>query len=338
MRYLQYLPILALFMFTACSGEGVEFEHFLDREVQTVSERIVTELPSAEAILNFTDYDIYSPGTLNHNGTHLFLRNFGTLSIASVSKEKFEHPEVIEFSEGQGPGEVLSMSSITVSDDRLVIGDNMQRRILLADTDGRHLGELTPEFSPDNLIMLQDDLLLNYNAHQQDHLFTFNDMDADSTWGFEEIAFGFSEMMKYVGYLYNDGDNIFYAGYSEPILRKYSTDGTLYFSRATIDNYDTDGFYVERAMGENRMVGYSEDAKHSSMDAAYYNGTLLVIPFHNGNEELKYIDLYDASNGDYLETLSLEYQPHKMAIDDEYLYILARYGDDNLLLRYSNPI
>ncbi len=338
MRYLQYLPILVLFMFTACSEEGAEFEHFLDRDVQSAGERSITALPNPERVLNFTEYEIYSPGTLNQNRTHLFFIDFGTLSIARVSKEEFGSPDVIAFSEGQGPGELLSMQSLAVSDDRLVIGDPRQRRILLADTDGRHLGDLTPEFSPDNLLLMQDDLLLNYNAHQQDHLFTLYDLEADSVWGFEEITFGFSEIMKYPGYLYTRGNEIFYAGYSEPLIRKYLTDGTLIFSRSTVDNYDTDGFYEERTMGENRMVGFSEDAMFSSMDATYYNGTLLVIPSHNGNEEVKYIDLYDALNGDYLESLSLEYFPRKMAVDNEYLYILARDGDDNLLLRYSNPI
>jgi hypothetical protein len=338
MRYLQYLPILVLLMFVACSEEVVEFEHFFDRDAQTVSERTVTALPSAEAVLNFTDYEIYSPGTLNHNSTHLFLIDFGTLSIATVSKEMFENPDVIEFSEGRGPGELLSMQSLAVSDDRLMIGDPRQMRIVETDTDGLHLQDVTPEFSPDNLFYMGDRQLLNYNAHQQDHLFTLFDMDADSTWGFEEITFGFSEVMKYPGYLYNDGENIFYAGYSEPILRKYTTDGTLFFSRSTVDNYDTENNYIERTMGENRMVGLSEDAKVSSMDVAYYDGTLLVIPFHHGDEDVKYIDLYDASTGDYLKTLSAEYHPRKLSINDEYLYILAGDDGDHLLLRYSNPL
>jgi hypothetical protein len=61
---------------------------------------------------------------------------------------------------------------------------------------------------------------LNYAAHQQDHLFVMYEAESDSTNGFEEITFGFDELMKYPGYLPADQNHIFYAGYSEPLLRK----------------------------------------------------------------------------------------------------------------------
>lgn len=327
-----------IFLF-GCAGEKtVEYDHFLDRSEQEVSERTVTPLSEPDALLNFSDYEIYSPGTLTQNSTHLFLIDFGSMAIVKVSKEEFENPEKLVFSEGSGPGELQSMQSLAVNDQQIYIGDPRQLRIVEADLDGRYIQDLNVEFSPGNLFVLDDNRLLNYNVHQQDHLFLTYYTEADTANGFEPIDFDFDEVMKYAGYLDAGGASIFYAGYSEPLLRKYSVDGDLLFSRATIDNYDTSDHYESRTMGETRIATFSDDALHSSMDVACYGEHLLVIPFHNGNSEIKYVDLYSASDGSYMETLSADLHPRKIAIDSDYLYVLARDGDDNVLHRYRNPV
>lgn len=336
MKLLRNLFLLTLL--TGCSEPKVEFEHFLDRDIQKETERTITPLPEPDGVLNFTDYEIYSPGRLSQNSSDLYLINFGTLSILKISKERFQQPEVFTFSEGSGPGELRGLQSLTVSEDQLFIGDPRQTRLLITDTDGNYIRDLNTEFSPTNLLYLDENLLLNYNVHRQDFLFTFYDITTDTTSGFEEITFGFSETMKYPGYLDAGNSSIFFAGYSEPLLRKYSTDGTLHFSRSTIDNYNTENQYVERTMGETRVAGFSDNARYSSMDVEYFGDKLFVVPNHNDADHVKYIDLYDASNGDYLETLSLNYHPREIAVDDEQLYVLVRDGDDNLLLKFENPL
>lgn len=336
MKFLRNLLVLSLL--TGCSEPGVEFEHFLDREIQQETERTITPLSEPDAVLNFTDYEIYSPGTLSHNSSDLYSINYGTLSILKISKERFQQPEVFTFSEGSGPGELRGIQSLTISEDQLFIGDPRQTRLLITDTDGNYIRDLNTEFSPNNLLYLDDNLLLNYNTHQQDFLFTLYNITTETTSGFEEITFDFSETMKYPGYLDASNSSIFFAGYSEPLLRKYSTDGTLHFSRSTIDNYDTENQYVERTIGENRVVGFSDNARYSSMDIVHYRDKFFVVPNHNGAEDVKYIDLYDTSNGDYLETLSLNYHPREIAVDNKHLYVLVRDEDDNLLLKFENPL
>lgn len=337
---MKLLPILILLLLLAgCSAEKTEeFDNFLDKKPQSVSERVISPLPEPDAVLNFTDFEVYSPGALEQNSTHLFSIDFGTLSIAKVSKESFSTPEVLSYSEGSGPGELQAMRSIAVSDDRIYAGDPRQLRLTVTDTDGNLIKDINTSFSPNNLYYIDDSTLLNYNAHQQDHLFTLYNISDDNTGGFEEITFGFDEVMKYSGYLSVDAEYIFFAGYSEPLLRKYSQDGKLLFSRSTIDNYDTSDHYITRTMGEYRAAGFSDDAKYSSLAAARLYNRFLVIPHHNGQEEFKYIDVYDAEDGSYLKTFSVDYYPRNIILDDDYLYLLARDGDDRLLLRYQNSL
>lgn len=330
--------LILLIVLLGCSVEkAVEFDNFLDKEDQTVSERTITQLPEPVAVLNFTDFEIYSPGTLEQNSTHLFLIDYGTLSIARVSKADFSTPVVVAFSEGSGPGELQGMRSIAVSNDKIYLGDPRQLRIVVTDTAGNSIRDINTTFSPNDLHYLDDNTLLNYSAHQQDHLFTLYNIPQDSTDGFEEITFGFDEIMKYPGYLSAESEYIFFAGYSEPLMRKYRRDGTLLFSRSTIDNYDTSDQYFTRTMGENRVTGYSDDAKYSSLASAHYDDKFLVIPHHNGRQGFKNIDVYDSADGSYLETLSVDHYPRKIVLDDDYLYLLARDEEDNFLLRYRNP-
>jgi len=286
MKKLLLLPFL--FYMIGCAGERTaEFEYFLDREPQERTERAITSLPSPESALNFSDYEIYSPGTLAHNSTHLFLIDFGTTSIAKVSKQEFGNPERITFSEGSGPGEVQVIQSLAVSDERLYVGDPRQMRIVETIPDGSAERDISTEFSPNNLLLINEGQLLNYNAAQQGHLFTFYHIEPDTTSGFEEINFDFDEIMKYAGYISGDESNVYFAGYSEPLLRKYTTDGELIFSRSTIDNFDTSDFYEVRTQGDMRMAGFSDDALFSSMDVAHYEGYLIVIPSRNNNESAK---------------------------------------------------
>lgn len=336
MKYLYFS--VTLILIAACSEPAVEFEHFLDKEPQAVTERSISSLGEPDAILNFSDHEIYSAGTLEQNETQLFSINYGTFSIARMDKEDFSNLQLLSFSEGSGPGELQALQSIAVSNERVYAGDPRQLRIVITDVNGSYIEDLNTSFSPNGLFSIGENRLLNNAAHQQDHLFVMYDVERDSTNGFEEITFGFDDVMKYPGYLSADQDYIFYAGYSEPLLRKYSTDGTLLFSRATIDNYDTSDQYVARTMGENRVVGFSDDAKYSSLDVAHHGDKFLVIPHHNGEAGFKYLDVYDASDGNYIETFLVDYNPRKIVLDDEYLYLLATDGEDNFLLRYQNSL
>lgn len=336
MKKFLLLPLLLLMI--GCSGEtATDFEFFLDREPQERTERTVSSLPAPESILNFSDYEIYSPGTLAQNSTHLYLIDFGTFTIAKVSKQAFSNPEKLAFSEGSGPGEVQVIQSLAVSDDKLYLGDPRQMRIVETKPDGSPERDISTEFSPNNLLLINENQLLNFNAHQQGHFFTFYHVEPDTASGFEEIDFDFDEIMKYAGYISADESSVYFAGYSEPLLRKYTIDGELLFSRSTIDNFDTANFYEVRTQGDMRMAGFSDEALFSSMDVIHYEGYLMVIPARNGNEDANFLDVYDASDGEYLETYSINHQPRKAAIDGQYLYLLVRDGDDNLLKKYSNP-
>lgn len=337
MRYTWVL--ICLLTISGCSAETtMEFEHFLDRLEQTATERNNTAMSEPNTRLNLADFNIYSAGHLVQNRTHLFFVDFGNLSVVKISKSGFQEPVLFTFNNSSGPGELQAIRSVAVAENELLIGDPRQLRIVLTDIQGHYIRDIHTDFSPDNLFYLGGNRILNFNAHQQDHLFTVCNVEADTATGFEEITFDFEDSMKYPGYLSVDNEHIFYAGYSEPILKKYTTEGELIFSRAIINNFDTADQYVYRTMGERRMVGFSEDALYSSMDIAHFGSCFIVIPHHHGNEEATYLDMYDASDGSYKETLSIHQRPPSIAVDDDHLYLLVQHEDDMILERYPNPL
>lgn len=90
-------------------------------------------------------------------------------------------------------------------------------------------------------------------------------------------------------------------------------------------------------MGDNRIVTFSEDALFSSMDLSQKGDYLYVIPYHNGNDDHNFIDVYSSEDGRYVKSFSLEYYPRKLTADDDFIYLLARDGEDNLLVKYRYP-
>jgi hypothetical protein len=333
----KILIAFILIWLVSCSEELPEFQNFLDGEPQDLAERVVSPMGNPVDILNFSEFDIYSPGTLEQNSTDLFLIDYGSYSIIKLAKDNLSQPENIQFREGSGPGELQSLQSLAAGENQLYAGDPRQLRIVVTDTDGKYIRDIETHFFPDNLIYVDEGLLLNYNAHQQDDLFTLYDIDGDTTSGFEEIEFGFSEVMKYPGYISADESYVYFSGYSEPLLRKYTMNGELQFSKKTIDNFDTSTNYEERTMGDNRMVTFSDDALFSSMDVSRQGEYLYVIPYHNGNRGHKYIDLYSAETGMYVKTYTLENYPRKIVTDENFLYVLERDREDNFLVKYRYP-
>jgi hypothetical protein len=331
------LVICVLLIIAGCSDKRPEFQNFLDRDVQSRTERDISTLGNPVETLNFSDANIYSPGSLEHNSTHLFLINFGTFSIVKVPKNRFERSEVISFVEGSGPGELQSLQSLAVGENQLYAADPRQQRVVVTDLDGSYIRDIDVNFSPDNLTYVEEDLLLNYNMHQQDYLFTYYDIAADSVSGFEEIDFGFNDTMRYPGYIFVNESSVFFAGFSEPILRKYSRDGELHFSKATVDNFDTSNQYEERTVGDNKIVTFSEDALYSSMDLSQKGSYIYVIPNHNGDSDHKFIDLYSSDDGRYMTTFTVDHYPQNIVLGDDFIYLLARDGDDNLLMTYNYP-
>ncbi len=329
--------IFFLFILISCSSNNSEriYNGFFDHDKQPGSERTFRDGPEPYHVLNFSEMELFRPGNLEHNDTHLFLTDFAEQAVIKVSKKNPQDVQVFRLSEGKGPGEVLSVQGFAVNNERIVVGDQSNKRYVVLDTDGNHLQDVPVKFNPTNIRLTDDNRVTSFSPIQQPFLFMIYSPEGDSLGGFGPPEPGIESSMKYTGYFrYADG-NIFVAGYSESLIRKYNMDGDILFSRSTIDDYDTTGNYENRSTDQFRAFGFSDDALFSTRQLAVYGNLLYLIPHHNGDSSRKFIDLYNAENGTYKESLRLDVFARDLAADEQHLYILANVDDEATLRFYS---
>lgn len=101
------------------------------------------------------------------------------------------------------------------------------------------------------------------------------------------------------GWLACDAENIFWAGYSEPLLAGYDVSGQSMFSRHTVDFFDVTGnyaFYPER-QGDNFWL--SPGAIFAASSLALRDDQLWALVHPNGEDRFSLIDVYATSDGSY---------------------------------------
>jgi len=329
--------ILFAIIFISCgSDKSVRlYTDFFDHDKQPVSERTFRDGSEPYHILNFSEMELFRPGNLDQNGTHLFLTDLADKAVIKVSKKNPADVQVFRLKEGKGPGEVLSVQGFAVNNEKIVIGDQSNKRLVIMNTDGSHTADVPVRFNPTNIKLTNDNRIISFNPIQQPHLIMVYNSEGDSLKAFGPEKPGIESSMKYSGYFRYAEESIYFTGYSESIIRKYNTDGDVQFSRSTIDNYDTSNNYENRSTGQFRAFGFSDDAVFSSRQLAVYDDLLFLIPHHNGDSTRKFIDIYNAENGAYKESIRLDVFARDLAVDEQHLYLLAADGDDITLRFYS---
>jgi len=153
------------------------------------------------------------------------------------------------------------------------------------------------------------------------------------------------EILAYNGSITYNNQSLYFAGYSEPLIRRYDLSGEepeLVFSRAVIDDYNSENNYrkMERTAGGSRFWMFTQDAKFSSEDIAVDDNYLYSVRHHNDEEGYKYLDIYDVEDGSYRGSFSLLHYPSEIAVDEDYIYTLESEGNDPIrkyLIKYEKP-
>lgn len=143
--------------------------------------------------------------------------------------------------------------------------------------------------------------------------------------------------MVYEGFINTQNDNIFYAGFSEPLLKKYASDGKLAYSVATIDNFNTEANYMKSDGGA--MMGYTPAAQFSTRSFNIYQSYWIVVSYKNGDQISTNLDIYNEHNGHYIGTLEgLKPRTKDLQVDDKFIYAVSTNGRKFMLTRYKNDI
>lgn len=340
MKYLSRfgrIIFVSLFIFMSCQDKEKK-KNFLSKEVQKIDQRTVKGSLTAVDSVNLSKFNIYAAYSIKMNQPHLFVKDSEDFKVVAISKDDFENHYTIDIKEGRGPQEILHFQSFDVKDSSMVILDENYSKILtfkLPDI-------ITNEFSLQETtahrirILNSKSYILFTPIIGSKYLFNLMNINNKTLQRFENLPPQYNPMV-YEGLINTQNNNIYYAGFSEPLLKKYSSEGELVYSVATIDNFNTEANYIKTDGGS--MMGYTPAAQFSTEGFIIYQSYWIVIPYKDGDQISTHLDIYNEHNGHYIGTLNgLKPGTKELQADNKYIYAVSTNGKKFMLTRYKNDI
>ncbi|NBB99263.1 MAG: hypothetical protein GVY15_00145 [Bacteroidetes bacterium] len=328
-------------LLSACGEKEIETEEdFFARTPQELTERVVsTHISMIDSVDIFTAYDLGSMFTFTAMGDTLYIPAGADVGVVRASGKEPTVYDVLPLRRGEGPGEVENTQDMDRKGSRLVVSDTRQGKIVVLQTDGTVEKEIrTNELSPHKISLFDPNQAVILSPISHDNVLHVISIEE----GYRR-SFGPSgtphNPLRYAGQIQSDGKHIFYAGLSEPILKKYTIDGELIYSRATIDNYDTGGNYITSEDSEYAMFRYTDWAVYSAYQFALTDRYLVInpVPSEDFPDTHQILDLYHKEDGEYSHSIGLDRNLRGVAVGEDYLY--GRYITEDrayYLVRYPN--
>ena len=246
--------------------------------------------------------------------------------ILVIDKEDFGTHRFIGHGRGEGPGEVAAFRGYGVSDQHLVLANRTHSvsRFTLA---GKFVAEHPVDQYITRLAVTEDGKALTFDNASSDNLILVSDVDGTVMHRIGKVQNtenqGLAWPLRYSGFLEYHNGHIYYAGYSESVIKKYTLDGTLLFSVSTIDNHPGEINYVETVGETSRVMSFSPHALYASLNIQVYGEYCLVQPESDDDGvTLRYLDVYDAATGEYIKSYGVTRPSMDFAVDDDHLVML----------------
>jgi len=344
----KFVFIIIVFLIS-CSSQDKSVD-FFKKEIQNKDQRTIKGSLTAVDSIKLSTLDIYNVYWLRMNENHLFISGGKQFNI--VNKKNFNEHYTINFAEGRGPDEVIGVNTLDVKDSLVALGDVNQRKVLIGKIPEIFKREiiwkknlvLDTKAAPNRISIIDPDTYLVFSRESSSE-FSFNIIDKKGVRinGFEKLPsthdlHDILLSLKYQGYTMVHGNNIYYAGYAEPILKKYNLKGEMAYSVSTIDNYNTEANYMSSVGKQQSVYGYAPGTLFSTRDFDIHKNYWLVIPDSNGKDNFAYIDIYDEEHGVYIGSFTLTNIPKFMRSDDRFIYVIETIQDELYLNVYKNDI
>lgn len=297
---------------------------FLSKREQVKKERNVTARMQAIDSLNLSDYEAFQGSLVRVDDHRIYVSDSDLGMVVAINKRNPTSYHLIGNGKGQGPGEVSGFSDFAVDEQHIVIASS--NRVITWSKSGALVQDMRVDFRVRRLRPLAAYRFLIYTPSTVDHLFNIVDGQGKVVRSFEKAVDDGFMGLKYEGEIDVDAGHVYYAGYSESLIKKYRLDGDLVYSFATIDNHPSEFNYTTSVAGGDFVsMGYSPTAMFATLGIAVYGDYLLVHPAPGMNQDVPdplAFDVYDASDGQYLETYNLSGFPHSFAVDDDHIYTI----------------
>lgn len=254
------LSFCIFFLFLSCKKEK---KKFTSKNPQSIESRTIKDTLTTVDSLNLSTLQLYDVRNIRLNTRRLFIS--GEKKIVAITKDNFADYKTFHIDKGKGPQEILQLQSFDVSDSLLVVLDERQSKVLTYESNGEFIEEYTfIKLMPHRISIINSNSYVLFSPMiGMKYIFNVINVNKGTVHRFENIPSKHNPMV-YEGIIEIQNSNLYYAGYSEPLLKKYSSKGELVYSVATIDNFNTEANYL-RSEGK-AMLGYTPGAQFSTVD------------------------------------------------------------------------
>lgn len=318
--------------------EGITFQH---KVLQETTKRSVDSL-NVLAILNLEDLGILSASSLDISGSKIYISSINTSQIHVLDvQDEYKLENTISFTKGRGPGEIERLQEFAITENKIIIIDSNQQKKAEYNLDGAFINEVRIEKLSLNRLGLKDENnLVIVSMFSNDYVFHKFDYTTNEITSFQPKIPGAS-FLTYTGLVKYIGDYIYFAGVSEPIIKKYNAKtGELIYSREVIDGYESSVNYITSASGDFNMAGYASGALFTTEGLDVYGDFIFNSRSHNQESGYKYIDMYNAENGNYLKSFKTVNYPdfRGLKITPDIIYSLETSKNGQFLVMYENKL
>lgn len=357
MRSTLTILLTVLSFLTTCSSSdsnssnelestNVQYLGFFERESQHVAERDVrAKLSPSDSLLLSSELGIYRASRLHVEGEKLYIVDGSQLHIAVLDPENMEEQNVIQISEGEGPGELTQITGFDVEGDQIMLWSPDLQRLQYRDLTGELVTETSIESYPKSLGLTPEGNMIGLvspvRANSDDAIHIVSS-EGELVRSFATLVDGRNMLtdLKIHGYVSMGGNNqLFYAGYAEHLLKSWDLDGNLLFSVETIEPAPDGINYHTFEGAETRGAGFSEHGMFSASALVSTEDELVIV--HAGMssfsapDQPQYLDFYDVKSGIYSHTLELPHRTSRIAIHENTLFALHMVEDEIYLFRYT---
>lgn len=322
---LPYIIFLFIPLLTSASGSW-------DREPQKSDERIFINQPERLHQINLTELEIFGPMIMRlADDGGIALYDYATSNGYYLPQNNYSSPVAIGDGKGGGPREFVNPTDIAFDNEgNIWIADPRQGRISIWDRDGDLLRTINPAPRQPHRIALSANRCIIFGSGTDHTLFKITDIDGNKIDTIESIGSDMSGwIFTYEGYLTSYRRGFVYTGLWYGIIRKYTEDGELVYSRGTIDPVGP-AEPEHRTIEGTRVVMAPRDAAIATLSNTIANDMLYLLSIDNNDRKTRMIDVYDLAAGDYRYSIPLPERTRSIGIAGDILYSLEEREEEPL--------
>ncbi len=314
------ISLAILFIFVSCNKE--EKLSFLQVDDINPEKR---ELISVDIETFDLGEKLLSPGFFDVDNNAIYVTDFKDYGIYKGHFET-ETKKVllnkIAGREGSGPGEFEDMSDIQIVGNSILVSDENSARLSEFSLDGDFKKSFVgKKFNAHRFVALDLNRIIVLSILSGDNVISIVDAEKDTLIReFYEKDEDLSPLIYEGKITANKNGQIFYSGFAEPVIIRFSKEGEKVYSVDHVDSYSSITNYLTFDVGNNsKSYKYSPTAEFYTISLASLNG-LICILVKKGED--KFVDFYDSENGHYKNSIKVSSKAIELSVDNGSLYIL----------------